>query len=106
MLWSKGDATLAMLDYANWPRNFTARDIPALRLTFGVMNFLMPFVGGKEFARTPLVLQRLLLFPYIHGLFFCMHIKNSASWQAIDTAFSLLPASSEHILHPEKIFTR
>ena len=98
----EGDATLAMLEYAHWPRKFTAADAPLLRLTFGVMNFLMPFVGDKELSRAPLVLQRLLLFPYIHGLFFCLYIKDNGSWQAIDTVFSFLPESSEHILHPRK----
>ena len=102
----EGDATLSMMDYQFRPKTFSREDIPSLKASFGVMSFLMPFSGGKEYANAPLILKKTLIFPYVEGLFFCLTVKDEKGFEAIDAMYSALPQSTEQILHPEKYLNR
>ncbi len=50
----------------------------------------------------PPVLRDGLFFPYTQGLTFVQRIQSTGGWAAVDAAFDNLPASTEHIIHPEK----
>ena len=45
---------------------------------------------------------RLLEFPYLSGAQFVGEMRTSGGWDAVDAAFSRLPASTEQVLHPAK----
>lgn len=98
----EGDATLAMLDYNQWPKRVKPEDEPAFRATFRFMDFLMPFVGGEQLAKCPRIMREGLMFPYTDGFFFCLHLRQSSLWKHIDNAYKNPPKSSEQILHPHK----
>jgi ABC-type Zn uptake system ZnuABC Zn-binding protein ZnuA len=54
---------------------------------------------------TPQIIADELLFPYNGGATFVQALyRSSDSWQAVNDAYKNPPASSEHILHPEKYF--
>jgi hypothetical protein len=86
------------------PKNFSDKVIPGRVMSFACLTLLMPFTGGKEFAISPRVLKETLIFPYVEGLFFCLHLRTENDpWKEINDAFSKrLPTSTEHILHPDK----
>ncbi|WP_372366907.1 tetratricopeptide repeat protein [Candidatus Uabimicrobium sp. HlEnr_7] len=99
----EGDATLAMLDYNQWPKRVQSSDEPAFRASFGFMQFLMPFVGGDELAKCPTIMRESLMFPYIDGFFFCLKLRDSSfPWKNINSAYQDPPKSTEQILHPHK----
>ncbi|BBM85532.1 tetratricopeptide repeat protein [Candidatus Uabimicrobium amorphum] len=98
----EGDATIAMLDYNQWPKRVKPEDGPAFRATFQFMTFLMPFMGGDQLSKCPRIMREGLMFPYMDGFFFCLHLRQSSLWKQIDAAYLNPPKSSEQILHPRK----
>jgi hypothetical protein len=54
------------------------------------------------FDASPYILQRSLLFPYIHGVGLVNTLRLSGGWVGIDNAFRNAPVSTEQVLHPEK----
>jgi hypothetical protein len=53
------------------------------------------------FDATPRALREDLLFPYLYGLDFVMHLYQEGGWAAVDRAYENVPLSTEQILHPE-----
>jgi hypothetical protein len=98
----EGDATLSMLDFQIRPNHFLPENTFALRLTFSMQGMLSGLTGGKELNAAPMIIRETLFFPYIEGLFFCIALRKEDHWTKINQAFKNLPASTEHILHPEK----
>ena len=49
----------------------------------------------------PPVLRDSLFFPYTQGLTFAQRLQSTGGWAAVNAAFENLPASTEHIIHPE-----
>ena len=56
----------------------------------------------KEIDETPDFFYFSLLAPYYRGLAFVFALKRYGGWNAVSRAYTRLPASSEHILHPDK----
>ena len=50
----------------------------------------------------PPFVEEELQFPYVEGLSFVKYLYNTGGWEAVDYAYSNLPITTEHILHPEK----
>lgn len=92
----EGDATSAMFDVTHG----SAFDIDenTLRLAFTFGTALSP-VG----ATTPHVLQASLTAPYIDGFSFVQALRKRGGWAAVDAAFKKLPASTEQLLHLDKL---
>ncbi len=56
--------------------------------------------------RTPDLLQRRLVFPYVGGLSLCMTAGQLGGWRAIDALYKNPPVSTEQVLHPSKLLRR
>ena len=88
----EGDAVAVEFEYVN--RHFTTGQLQA---------FLSSNAGASSvFDSTPYFLQQDLLFPYVEGLSMVFALRTRLKWDAVDDAYSNLPASTEQVLHPEK----
>ncbi len=58
--------------------------------------------GGQIPAGTPKILEAELISPYLDGLNFVTTLYARGGWDAVNAAYDNLPASTEHILHPQK----
>ncbi len=67
-----------------------------------VIDKAMGVPGHDKLDRAPLAVRETMLFPYRAGLGFVAHLRRRQPWRAIDAAFKKPPASTEHILHPER----
>ena len=56
----------------------------------------------KQIEDTPDFFYFLSLAPYFRGQAFVFALKRNGGWNAVSRAYTKLPASSEHILHPDK----
>lgn len=57
-------------------------------------------------ANAPRVLKENLQFPYIYGAGFVGAVLKNRSWQALNTSYESLPASTEQIMHPQRFLIR
>jgi hypothetical protein len=58
---------------------------------------------AETLAEAPLYFRQNLLFPYLHGMLYCLQLREAGGQKLLDYAFrSDPPTSSEQILHPEK----
>jgi hypothetical protein len=60
--------------------------------------------GAPLLAKAPLFLREGLLFPYAEGLRFVASVRRHNPWSRVDEIYKKPPASTEHIMHPEKYF--
>ena len=91
----EGDATLTMMLYIS--RNPLRR--------FALMRSLEGSGSSTEqIDRAPRVLRESLLFPYTGGAEWVMQLYQRGGWQRVSQAFTVLPQSTEQILHAEKYF--
>jgi hypothetical protein len=93
----EGDATLIMNEYAM---------AEAERNPLGTLLGLA--LGGLQAGNLTLppgipdIIADELLFPYLDGEVFVRYLYQLGGWQAVNAAFDNPPASTEHILHPER----
>lgn len=90
---AEGDATLAMLLYAD-------EFVPVYDMMEAVAE-----IGGVEettLDASPAFIRESELFPYIAGLEFISTLHDRGEWPAVDAAYEKLPESTEQILHPER----
>jgi len=86
----EGDATLITLRY------MVTMGIPAAMDSESMAMY-------EDLKNYPRFIIDSLLFPYTAGMFFVTSMmKNPDDWETVDSAYSMLPDSTEHILHPEK----
>ncbi len=100
----EGDATLVMFDYMLALQGLDVTDAPELSesLHAWVKN---PLVRGfSMFQPVPRYLMDNLLFPYVYGFDFVLHLKLRGGWEGVNRAYREIPVSTEQILHPEKYF--
>ncbi len=107
----EGDASLVMTDYTiatqegaffELPKGGSIADLPmAMRMIESQMSF-QPIQPDSALSRAPRIVQISLHFPYLAGLRFVAHIKRGRTWQDLNAVYKNPPASSEHILHPER----
>ena len=92
----EGDATLVMQDYTLQ----AVMDNP-----LGALALLDPdLLASAEIpAGTPFILEAELTFPYLTGMEFVLALRDAGGWDLVDAAYTdNPPASTEHILHPER----
>ncbi|MCA9195082.1 MAG: hypothetical protein KDB03_25095 [Planctomycetales bacterium] len=97
----EGDATLLMFVEAsdNDAQDF---DPAALRASFSVMSWLAPFAGGESLRKAPPIFRDGLMFPYLQGMLFNVHLAAQGGWEQVHLAYQSPPCSTEQILHPNK----
>lgn len=64
------------------------------------------FIDQSQFKQAPLVIRDNLTFPYLQGMEFIVYVYQRGGWSAVNACFRNPPASSEHILHPQKYLSR
>lgn len=100
----EGDGMVVMLQYLLEPvkRHFSQLlDLSSI-MQAQMLSMQMQFPVFKE---APAYLRETLLFPYGYGASFLQYAwRKSPSWQAVNSLYSDLPASTEQIMHPEKYF--
>jgi hypothetical protein len=90
----EGDATLVM-------QRFLQSKVPGLEAGggqgLGALASGLPLMGD-----VPAVLRDQLLLPYVAGHDFVLSLFERGGWEAVRRAWTLPPASTEQVLHPEK----
>ncbi|MEO0564293.1 MAG: hypothetical protein AAF125_19465 [Chloroflexota bacterium] len=71
------------------------------RLALGALSLLADPSLTAMPEGTPPILMSELEFPYFAGASFVSTLIEQGGWARVDEAFTNLPASSEHIIHPE-----
>jgi hypothetical protein len=89
----EGDATFTMSRY------MTAQPLRFLGM---IASSLFPQGNSELFYGAPRSLQQSMTFPYIQGMQFVSQLYQKGRWPLVNRAFTKLPASTEHILHPDK----
>lgn len=89
----EGDATLLMEQW--WQQYATPQDYLDLA-QYEPPEFALP----EEFP--PPYVSQDLAFPYDYGYAFVDYLHQRGNWAAVNRAYSDLPQSTEHILHPDK----
>jgi hypothetical protein len=103
----EGDATAVMaeMDLAPLGKHFTdlvdsssavALAPPAARAAAGGYE-------SEQFRAAPQVVREDLSFPYRQGLRYAASLYRQGGWKAVDAAFVHPPASTEQVLHPDRI---
>jgi len=97
----EGDATAVMIDFGR--RGTGAAPLEKDKQVSGlVMQNLAGAMFSTGLHEAPPVLQAVLVFPYMSGLYFVHSLLTEGSYARVDKAYSKVPASTEQILHPEK----
>src|SRR5215216_164337 len=104
----EGEATLIMIQY-DFQQQGMRLDMTKIgplteRLLEGDTNENDP--NYPVLSTAPNVLRENLQFPYIYGAGFVQADLKSRSWQGLDRAYDVLPASTEQIMHPERFLAR
>ncbi len=105
----EGDATFVMIDHqsktpASQAGEFTYIDgAERMAKMIGMMAaFPVPLPGMGDFSEAPLYFQKSLMFPYLNGAELVSTLRHQTdNWAAVDTAYGMLPTTTEQILHPE-----
>jgi hypothetical protein len=92
----EGDATLLM-------ERFLAKRVPGLADALSSPGLALP---TPDLPGAPPVLRDQLVEPYLTGLEFARALHQRGGWEALRSAWSRPPESTEQVLHPEKFFDR
>ncbi len=103
----EGEATLVMLIDMQRTEGDDGKEMlkaspAAMDFSIGLIKGFLPFASGKTFRNAPPIFQETMLFGYLKGLVFLLHLTNDDEWDAVNRAFRSPPLSTEQILHPEK----
>lgn len=102
----EGDATLVMFgEMGRQEGNFesvTEMDPEQTKLMFGIMKWMLPVAGGKTYRKAPPLFRDTLVFPYLSGMVFNLHLAREGGFGRIHETYKNPPVSTEQILHPEK----
>jgi hypothetical protein len=80
----------------------TEMDPEQARMMFGILRAMMPFASGGTFRQSPPIFRESLLFPYLNGMVFALHLSQEGGMPRIHEAYASPPVSTEQILHPSK----
>jgi hypothetical protein len=103
----EGEATLVMMIDMQRASGGDVKEMlhaspEAMDASFKLMQGLMPLAAGKTFRTAPPIFRETMLFGYLKGMVFILHLTNQNEWARVDEAFKKPPLSTEQILHPEK----
>ena len=102
----EGDATLVM--FVDMGRGdgtsdeLLQMDPKVAEAMFGMLKLTLPIASGSTYRTAPKIFRESLLFPYMNGMAFSMHLTQRDRFREIDRAFVSPPVSTEQIMHPEK----
>lgn len=100
----EGQATWLMYEWMAAKGGQSLRTSPALA---SLLTSRTDFGGHyPQLAAAPLYVRASLLFPYVQGLRFQQAVVEKLGTAAFSEVFRRPPASSQHILHPDKYFAR
>ena len=103
----EGDATAVMAELSLAPlgKHFTilADSSEAAQLAPPAARAAAGGIDSELFLSAPAIVREGLSFPYVHGLRYVMSLYRAGGWPAVDAAFVHPPASTEQILHAERI---
>lgn len=94
----EGDATLVMLQYV------LRKPLRALAMLKAMGDSAGS--ASEQIDRAPRALRESLLFPYEQGREFATSVYRRGGWDAVSKAYTILPQSTEQILHPDKYVAR
>jgi hypothetical protein len=102
----EGDAMLVMLAHGAWRRRIPLRRALA-RAAAAVGEeafdrYAHATGADRALMNAPPLIRERLTFPYLYGLTFVGALWRAGGFPLVNRMYSALPASSEHILHPEK----
>lgn len=100
----EGDAYLAMLG-ATHASGALPLDTLTARPEFRAMiteAFRQAPLAGEELMSAPAIVRVPLLSAYVDGLSFAAALHAEGGWPSVDRAHRSPPASTEHVLHPER----
>lgn len=103
----EGEATLMMMVDMERAQGGSGKEMlkaspAAMDFSMRLMSGLMPFASGKAFRNAPPILRETMMFPYLKGMVFLLHLTNENEWDRVNEAFRKPPLSTEQVLHPEK----
>lgn len=105
----EGDATLVMFGEMgrddSEAGSITDMDPDQAEWMFGLMRSVLPIASGKTYRKAPPIFRDTLIFPYLNGLVFNLHLIRDGGFERIHQAYQNPPVSTEQILHPEKYLT-
>jgi hypothetical protein len=103
----EGDATAVMAELALRPsgKHFTALadSAAAPALMTPVARAIAGGFDSQRFRAAPALVREELSFPYVQGLRYVTELYRTGGWKAVDAAYIHPPASTEQILHPQRI---
>ncbi|MEK6323029.1 MAG: hypothetical protein AABN33_15255 [Acidobacteriota bacterium] len=104
----EGEATLVMIEYDfdQQGMKFDITKIGSLTDSLIDQDSDSEAKNYPVLANAPKVLKENLQFPYLYGAGFVGAVLKNRSWQALDTTYERLPASTEQIMHPERFLVR
>jgi hypothetical protein len=101
----EGDATAAMLDFALRATGRSLRELPDPDAL--VRGQLQNAADQPRLAAAPAALRDTLLFPYLRGFSLCARLVHTdGDYHAVDALLTTPPASTEQVLHPDKLTAR
>ncbi|MEK6299548.1 MAG: hypothetical protein AABO41_02405 [Acidobacteriota bacterium] len=104
----EGEATLVMIQY-DFEQQSLKLDLTRLNALADALLDQDNDSDAKNYpvlAGAPRVLKQNLQFPYLYGAGFVASVLKGGSWQALDSSYVSLPASTEQIMHPDKFLAR
>ncbi len=100
---AEGDAMSAMLDDVLAVSGRRAIDLPDALIGAQVRSGV---ALDPKSARVPSVLRASVVAPYVDGTVFVNGLRRAGGWKRVDEVWRALPATTEQVLHPEKLATR
>lgn len=103
----EGDATLVMYQYIFAEQGITI-DLNKVGSLTKLMLESTSANDDKQYpvlAQAPGVLKESLQFPYVYGIGFVQEVLKQRSIQTVNSVYTNLPASTEHIIHPERFLS-
>lgn len=103
----EGEATLIMMADMERASGGNGKEMlnaspAAVDFSFRLMQTFLPFAAGKTFRNAPPILRETMMFGYLKGMVFVLHMTNENEWELVNEAFRKPPLSTEQVLHPEK----
>jgi hypothetical protein len=97
---AEGDATSAMLDQMLASKDVKATDISDELIGIQVRAAAQFTAKGDD---VPDILRRSMIAPYIDGIALVHWLRRRGGWAEVDRIWKAPPASTEQLLHPEKL---
>jgi hypothetical protein len=97
---AEGDATSAMLDHMLVPRGQSALSLSDELVSVEVRGSIEMSPGS---AGVPSILKRSVVAPYVDGIALVHWARRRGGWAAVDAVWRSPPATTEQLLHPEKM---